>query len=103
MPKRKPTLILVYEPEAACRTRLSAEGYSEKHVSEISSYLAQSTDLAPEFPAIEKACAERGLDFLPLELDATAGGLAGRTAGSTLVWTHTDGIAYFLGGAAPRK
>ena len=65
----KPTLILVYEPEAACRIRLAAEGFAERHALEISSYLAQSTDLAPEFPAIDKACAARGLDFLPVPLD----------------------------------
>ena len=101
MPKPNPTLILVYEPEAACRTRLLAEGFAERHVLEISSYLAQSTDLAPEFGAIEKACADRGLDFLPLELDDAAAGLAGRPTDSTLVWTLTDGVAYFRGGAAP--
>ena len=72
-----------------------------RHALEISSYLAQSTDLAPEFPAIERACADRGLDFLPLELDDAAAVLAGRPAGSTLVWTLTDGVAYFRGGAAP--
>ncbi len=97
----KPTLILVYEPESACRKRLAADGFTERHALEISSYLAQSTDLAPEFPAIEKACADRGLDFLPLELDDAAAGLAGRSADTTLVWTLTDGIAYFRGGAAP--
>jgi len=97
----RPTLILVYEPEAACRARLAADGFAERHVLEISSYLAQSTDLALEFPAIEKACAARGLDFLPLQLDDAAKGLAGRSAGDTLVWTLTDGIAYFRGGAAP--
>jgi D-alanine-D-alanine ligase-like ATP-grasp enzyme len=97
----KPTLILVYEPEAACRTRLAADGFAERHALEISSYLAQSTDLAPEFPAIEKACAERGLDFLPLGLDDAAKGLAGRPTDSALVWTLTDGVAYFRGGAAP--
>lgn len=97
----RPSLILVYEPEAACRTRLAAEGFSVKHALEISSYLAQSTDLAPEFPAIEAACADRGLDFLPLELDEAAKSLAGRPADSTLVWTVTDGIAYFRGGASP--
>ena len=45
----KPTLILVYEPESACRKRLAAEGFTERHALEISSYLAQSTDIAPEF------------------------------------------------------
>ena len=97
----KPTLILVYESEAVCRTRLAAEGFADKHALEISSYLAQSTDLAPEFAAIEKACADRGLAFLPLALDDAAAGLAGRTPAATLVWTLTDGIAYFRGGAAP--
>jgi D-alanine-D-alanine ligase-like ATP-grasp enzyme len=97
----RPTLILIYEPEAACRTRLAAEGFSERRVVEISSYLAQSTDLAPEFAAIEQACAGRGLGFLPLQLDDAAAGLAGRPPDGTLVWTLTDGIAYFRGGAAP--
>lgn len=97
----KPTLILVHEPEAACRSRLAAEGFAERHVTEISSYLAQSTDLAPEFPAIEEACADRGLHFLPVELDDAASVLDGRPAGGTLVWTLTDGVEYFRGGAAP--
>jgi D-alanine-D-alanine ligase-like ATP-grasp enzyme len=97
----RPTLILVYEPEAACRARLAVEGFAEKHALEISSYVAQSTDLAPEFPVIEKACAARGLDFLPLALDDAAKGLVGRQAENTLVWTLTDGVAYFRGGASP--
>jgi hypothetical protein len=41
-----PELILVYEPEAACRERLLADGFAEQHALEISSYLAQSTDCA---------------------------------------------------------
>lgn len=97
----KPTLVLVYEPEAACRARLAAEGFAEKHAAEISSYLAQSTDFVPEFPAIEKACAGRGLDFVPLELDDAAADLCRRPADGTLVWTISDGIAYFRGAAAP--
>ncbi|HEY6633519.1 MAG TPA: D-alanine:D-lactate ligase-like protein [Rhizobiaceae bacterium] len=97
----KSTLVLVFEPEAACRARLAAEGFAERRVLEISSYLAQSTDLAPEFAAIEKACADRGLDFVPRELDDAAADLARRAPDSTLVWTLTDGIAYFRGGVAP--
>ncbi|MBL8579824.1 MAG: D-alanine:D-lactate ligase-like protein [Mesorhizobium sp.] len=97
----KPTLVLVYETEAACRARLKAEGFAERQALEISSYLAQSTDLTPEFPDMERACATRGLDFLPIELDDAAKVLAGRPAATTLVWTLTDGIAYFRGGAAP--
>jgi D-alanine-D-alanine ligase-like ATP-grasp enzyme len=97
----KPTLVLVHETEAACRARLAAEHFAENRILEMSSYLAQSTDLAAEFGAIEEACAARGLDFRPLELDDAARGLAARQPGHTLVWTLTDGIAYFRGGAAP--
>ncbi|MEW9806216.1 D-alanine:D-lactate ligase-like protein [Mesorhizobium sp. ZMM04-5] len=94
-----PTLVLVHEPEAACRVRLAAVGYDDRHVLEISSYLAQSTDLAPEFDAIALACAERGVGFQPVELDDAAATLAGRSPEDTLVWILTDGIAYFRGGA----
>ena len=101
MPSNQPTLVLVHEPEAACRQRLAMQGFAERQGFEISSYLAQSTDMAPEFAAIERACAGRGLSFLPLELDDAAKGLAGLRPEATLVWTLTDGIAYFRGGAAP--
>lgn len=100
MPPR-PLLLLVHEPEAACRARLEAEGFAPSRAFEISSYLAQSTDIAQDFPAIGRECTARGLDFLPVALDDAAGAMqrcAGRPA---LVWTLTDGIAYFRGGASP--
>lgn len=97
----KPRLILVYEPESACFDRLIAGGTAPERAAEISSYLAQSTDLAPEFDALAMACAKRGFSFEPVALDDAAGALAGRDPRSTLVWTLTDGIAYFRGGAAP--
>jgi D-alanine-D-alanine ligase len=37
----------------------------------------------------------------PVELDEAAAALAVRDPAYTLVWTLTDGIAYFRGGAAP--
>ena len=97
----RPKLILVYEPEDACRARLLADGFDERHALEISSYLAQSTDLAPEFGEIERACAARGIDFQPVELDGAGPVIAAAAGSSALVWTLTDGIAYFRGSAAP--
>ncbi len=94
-------LVLVYEPEEACRSRLAAQGFSDLHALEISSYLAQSTDLALEFDAIALACGQHGLRFIPVALDAAATLLAGAHPEETLVWTLTDGVAYFRGGAAP--
>lgn len=97
----QPTLILVYEPERPCFDRLVADGYSTERAIEISSYLAQSTDLAPEFNLLAAACGKRGVAFKPVELDNAAPVLAKADPASTLVWTLTDGIAYFRGGAAP--
>jgi D-alanine-D-alanine ligase-like ATP-grasp enzyme len=94
-------LLLVYEPEAACRARLAAAGFPANRALEISSYLAQSTDLAPEFPAMERAFRERGIAFVPVELDALQATLDTCDPATTLIWTLTDGIAYYRGSAAP--
>jgi D-alanine-D-alanine ligase len=97
----RPKLLLVYEPEKACFDRLVGGGHAPERAAEIASYLAQSTDLAPEFDALAAACLKRGLSFAPVALDDAAKGLAGEDPDTTLVWTLTDGIAYFSGGAAP--
>ncbi len=101
MASGKSGLFLVYEPEKACFDRLIAEGHDPARAAEISSYLAQSTDLEAEFAALEKSCATRGLSFLALPLDEAAAGLSLCDPARTLVWMLTDGIAYFRGGAAP--
>ncbi|PBB38829.1 D-alanine:D-lactate ligase-like protein [Mesorhizobium sp. WSM3868] len=101
MPRNGPTLILVHEPENACFDRLVADGYPTERAIEISSYLAQSTDLAPEFGQLAAACETRGLTFMAVELDDAATVLANADPVKTLVWTLTDGIAYFRGGASP--
>lgn len=101
MAAAKPCLVLVYEPESACFDRLITEGTAPERAAEISSYLAQSTDLAPEFDALTTACAKHDLTFEPVVLDDATTALTGRDPRSTLVWTLTDGIAYFCGGAAP--
>lgn len=98
---REPVLILVHEPEVACRERLQAEGIGAREALEISSYLAQSTDIAPEFDAIGEACRKKGIRFLPVELDHAPSVLATADPARSLVWTLTDGIAYFRGAAAP--
>ncbi|MBX3532120.1 MAG: D-alanine:D-lactate ligase-like protein [Rhizobiaceae bacterium] len=100
MPLRS-ELLLVYEPEAVCRAGLAAEGFSQRAIVEISSYLAQSTDIAPEFPQIVTQCERRGIAFRPVELDDAAAVLPTADPARTLVWTLTDGITYFRGSAAP--
>ena len=97
----RPTLILVHETEVSCRLRLASEGFAPARALEISSYLAQSTDIVPEFDAVAAECERRGIAFWPVELDEAARVLRDRDPSTTLVWTLTDGIAYFRGGAAP--
>ncbi|TPN47980.1 D-alanine:D-lactate ligase-like protein [Mesorhizobium sp. B1-1-4] len=94
-------LILVHEPEKACLERLLADGHPPERAAEIASYLAQSTDLAHEFDALASAFKRRDLGFAAVELDDAADMLAKADPAATLVWTLTDGIAYFRGGAAP--
>ncbi|MER9235540.1 D-alanine:D-lactate ligase-like protein [Mesorhizobium sp. M0622] len=101
MSSRKPKLILIYEPEKACFDRLVADNHVPERAAEIASYLAQSTDIAAEFDALAAACQKRGLSFAPVALDDAASVLAGEDPKTTLVWTQTDGIAYFRGAAAP--
>lgn len=97
----RPRLVLVHESEAACRQHLAGQGFDERPAFEISSYLAQSTDLAPEFTEIEAACGALGMDFHAVKLDDLAGRIDSYDKASTLLWTLTDGIAYFRGSAAP--
>ena len=97
----KRELIFVYEPEEACRTRLLADGFSPQHSLEISSYLAQSTDIQADLPEIAAECAAQDILFTPVELDSAPGIIASRDPNRTLIWTISDGIAYFRGGAAP--
>ncbi|UVK39526.1 D-alanine:D-lactate ligase-like protein [Mesorhizobium sp. AR10] len=101
MPRHMPTLILVHEPEKACFDRLVADGFPAERALEISSYLAQSTDLSPEFDELAATCERRGLAFVPVELDDAATALGKADPETTLVWTLTDGVSYFRGGAAP--
>src|SRR5690606_4541939 len=87
--------------EEACRARLAAEGFPPERALEISSYLAQCTDLAPEFGDLSDACARRGIAFRPVALDEAAATLPAIDPGQAVIWTLSDGIAYFRGSAAP--
>jgi len=96
-----PELVLVYEAEEDCRERLLAEGFALEHAAEITAYLAQATDIAPEFDVIAEACRSRGIGFRPLRLDDAPEVLRRCDPATSLIWTLTDGIAYFRGGVAP--
>ena len=94
-------LILIHEQERACLDRLLLEGFSADRAAEIASYLSQSTDLACEVDEIARACANSGISFIPVELDRAPGVLERAASHNVLVWTLTDGTAYFRGGVVP--
>ncbi len=98
---QKPTLVLACESEASCRERLAGEFRDPQVVLELSSYLAQSTDIAHEFDAITQACAARGIDFLPVELNDLIPVLSKLEPSQTLVWPLTDGFAFYRGSSIP--
>jgi hypothetical protein len=45
------TVVLAYETEASCATRLRHRGLAPERADEVASYLAQATDLAPRLRA----------------------------------------------------
>ncbi len=96
----KNTLILAYETEQSCAARLRATGVSDARAAEIAFYLAQSTDILPEFPAIERACAERDIIFAPVEIASVADVISQTVPTAAALWLLTDGIDYYNGSFA---
>ncbi|MGD9508006.1 MAG: D-alanine:D-lactate ligase-like protein [Geminicoccaceae bacterium] len=94
-------LILVFEPVQACVERLRSAGFAPEPAAEIASYLDQSTDILRELDEIGRACSAHDLAFRPVELDRVQEVLAAADPRNAVVWTLTDGIAYFRGGVAP--
>jgi D-alanine-D-alanine ligase len=96
-----PTLLLVRERPETCRDRLIADGMDPDRAAEVASYLDQADDIAGDLAAIEAECDARGLVFRLVELDGFAAALDRHDPHATLVWTLTDGFAYFRGSLAP--
>lgn len=96
----KYTLILAYETEQSCAARLRETGICDARAAEIAFYLAQSTDILPELAAIERACAERDIVFIPVETASVAGVMSRTAPTSSALWLLTDGVDYYNGSFA---
>lgn len=94
------TLILGYETEQSCAARLRADGIDEERAAEIAFYLAQSTDILPEFTAIERACRERDIDFAPVETGLASDVISRTNPRAGALWLLTDGFDYYNGSYA---
>lgn len=99
--KGRPVLYLAYETVADCRARLERDGLTPENAAQVASYLAQSTDIAADLSRITDACAERGIAFEPVPIERAERCIAAAIPGRSLVWTLTDGIAYYRGSAVP--
>jgi D-alanine-D-alanine ligase-like ATP-grasp enzyme len=92
--------VILYEPEAACRDRLTARGIAAEVAAEIAFYLAQATDFAALVEPVTAAFAAIGVEVACLPLDppeAWLGLLTGPDRRHTLVWCLTDGFAWYRG------
>lgn len=93
-------LVILYEPEAACRDRLMAHGATAEVAGEIAFYLAQATDFAALVEPVTAAFAAVGVQVVCLPLDPPAAWLRlldGPERRHSMVWCLTDGFAWYRG------
>ena len=92
--------VVLFEPETACRDRLTACGMSAEAAAEVAFYLAQANDFAAMIGSIAAAFAATGVEALAPPLDQRERWLpllTGPERHATLVWCLTDGFAYYRG------
>lgn len=88
-------LLVLYESERACQTRLTADGFDPQAAREIASYLSQATDLTAYTSRITTAFAARGTVVSFFEIDQAAEYLPIFQEKRCIVWNLTDGIRYY--------
>lgn len=96
-------LLVLIEPEAACRARLAARGVPAEVAGEIAFYLAQATDFAALEAPVAAALGARGVELAVVPLDGSdrwLKALAGPGRAATLFWCLTDGFAWYRGSLA---
>jgi D-alanine-D-alanine ligase-like ATP-grasp enzyme len=96
-------LLVLHEPEAACRARLEAGGTPPDVAAEVASYLAQATDFAAMLDEVRSALGRVGVRLAWESLDGADRWLPlllGPDREDTLVWCLTDGFAWYRGSLA---
>jgi D-alanine-D-alanine ligase len=92
--------VILFEPEAACRARLTARGMPAETAAEVAFYLAQATDFAALVDPVAAAFAPLGVEMACRPLDPPEAWLpllTGPDRSHTLVWCLTDGFAWYRG------
>jgi D-alanine-D-alanine ligase len=93
-------LLVLFEPEAACRQRMLALGHSPQVADEIAFYLAQATDFTAVTAPLRQRLAADGVELRVAALDDRDEWLpllAGPDRAGTLAWCLTDGFAWYRG------
>jgi D-alanine-D-alanine ligase-like ATP-grasp enzyme len=96
-------LLVLHEPEAACRARLEARGTAPEVAAEIAFYLAQATDFAGMLGEVGAALGAVGVELVWAALDERERWLPlppGQEREHTLLWCLTDGFAWYRGSLA---
>lgn len=93
-------LLVVLEPEAACRERMLARGYPPGVADEIAFYLAQAGDFAAVVEPLRTRLERDGVELVVAAIDDRdrwLGPMTGPDCDGTLVWCLTDGFAWYRG------
>ncbi|MEH3118194.1 MAG: hypothetical protein PGN25_11560 [Methylorubrum populi] len=94
-------VVIVFEPETACRDHLARHGYPDHLASEIATYLAQATDLEDFEEEIRGALAAEGLGVTFTTLAEAPEALLRADPEHTIVWCQTDGVRFYRGSSIP--
>lgn len=97
MSQRLRQLLVLYEPEAACRRRMMERGFPPEVADEIAFYLAQATDFVAVEPELRNALAAQQVALTSASLDHEDRWLPLLHAPGTMLWPLTDGFAYYRG------
>jgi D-alanine-D-alanine ligase-like ATP-grasp enzyme len=92
--------VVLFEPEAACRERLTARGMPAEVAAEVAFYLAQATDFAALVEPVTAAFAAIGVEVACRPLDPPEAWLPLLTSPErrhALAWCLTDGFAWYRG------
>lgn len=93
-------LLVLLEPEAACRARMLQRGHPDEVAGEIAFYLAQATDFAAVVEPLRARLRQDGVELTVAPLDdrdAWLPLLTGPERAGTLLWCLTDGFAWYRG------
>lgn len=93
-------LVVLLEPEAACRERMLARGYPPDVADEIAFYLAQASDFREVAEPLASRLAADDVGLLMASLDERDRWLpllSGPDREGTMVWSLTDGFAWYRG------